>query len=89
MKVTKKGFVFVFLVISALVIGSIIVSFSSPTSWLGTCIQLGLSNAQPLVIDLVVVKISLGLTLNVGIAHIVMLIIAIVVYPFIAKNLDS
>lgn len=88
MKVTKKGFVFVFLVISALIIGSIIVSFSSPTSWLGTCIQLGLSNSQPLVLDLVVIKITLGFSLNLGIAHIVMLIIAIVVYPFIAKNLE-
>lgn len=88
MKVTKKGFVFVFLVISALVIGSIIVSFCSPTSLLGTCIQLGLSNTEPLLIDLVVVKVSIGFTLNLGIAHIVMLIIAIVVYPFIAKNLE-
>lgn len=88
MKITKKGFVFVFLVISALVIGSIVIGFSSPTSWLGTCIQLGLSNAEPLLIDLVVIKITLGFTLNIGIPHIVMLIIAIVVYPFIAKNLE-
>lgn len=88
MKITKKSFVFVFLVISALVIGSIIVSFCSPTSFLGTCIQLGLSNAEPLLIDLVVIKLSLGFSLNIGIAHIVMLIIAIVVYPFIAKNLE-
>lgn len=88
MKITKKGFVFVFLVISALVIGSIVIGFSSPTSWLGTCIQLGLSNTEPLLIDLVVIKITLGFTLNIGIPHIVMLIIAIVVYPFIAKNLE-
>jgi hypothetical protein len=88
MKITKKGFVFVFLIISALVIGSIIVNFCNPNSLLGTCIQLGLSNSEPLVLDLIAIKITFGFTLNLGIAHIIMLIIAIVVYPFIAKNLE-
>lgn len=89
MKITKKGFVFVVLIISALVIGSVIINFSNPNSWIGTCIELGISNGEPLVLDLIAVKLTFGLTLNIGVAHIVMLIIAIIVYPFISKNLDG
>lgn len=89
MKITKKGFIFSVLMISALVIGSVIINFSSPDSWIGTCIQLGVSNSEPFVLDLIAIKLTLGLTLNVGVAHIVMLIVAIIVYPFIAKNIDN
>ncbi|MCC8068287.1 MAG: DUF4321 domain-containing protein [Ruminococcus sp.] len=89
MKITKKGFTFATLIISALVIGSVIINFSNPNSWIGTCVELGISNGEPLVIDLIAIKLTFGLTLNVGVAHIVMLIIAIIVYPFIAKNIDS
>lgn len=89
MKITKKGFVFVVLMISALVIGSVIINFSNPNSWIGTCIELGISNGEPLVLDLIAIKLTFGLTLKIGVAHIVMLIIAIIVYPFISRNLDS
>lgn len=84
----KKGFLFAVLIVSALVIGSLIVHISSPNGIFGTCISLGLSNAEPLVIDLVVLKLTIGLSINVGLAHVIMLIFAIIVYPFIAKNLD-
>ena len=89
MKFTKKGFVFGVLIVSALAIGSIIINLVSPSSWLGICIQLGISNGEPLVLDLIAIKLTFGLTLNIGVAHIVMLIIAIIVYPFISKNLDG
>lgn len=85
MKFTKKGFIFVVLIISALVIGSVIIRFSSPTSWLGTCIDFGIT---PFTVDLVAFQLTLGFTLSIGVAHIVMLIIAIIVYPFISKNID-
>ena len=88
MKVTKKGFVFVLLIISALVIGSVVIKFSSPNSLLGTCIELGISNGEPLVLDLIAIKLTFGLSLKLGIAHIFMMILAIIVYPFISKNVE-
>lgn len=85
MKLTKKGFIFVLLIVSALVVGSIVINFSSPTSWIGTSISLGIS---PVTVDLIALQLTFGLTLNVGVAHIVMLIVAIIVYPFITRSID-
>jgi hypothetical protein len=88
MKFTKKGFVFALLIVSALVIGSVIIKFSSPDSLLGTCIELGISNGEPLVLDLIAIQVTFGLSLKLGVAHIVMLILAIIVYPLISKNVE-
>jgi hypothetical protein len=92
MKLTKKSLVFIFLMIMAMVIGSFIAIQCSQTNsflqFLSYSYAIGLENDNPMVLDLVIIKITLGFTLNISIAHGITIILAIISYPKIVKFVE-
>ncbi len=91
MKISKKGIVFAFVVIGAMILGSMIAVMCDEVDilkFLSYSAAIGLENSNPLVLDLVILKITFGLSINISVAHVVTFIIAIFAYPKIAKNVE-
>lgn len=89
MKINKKSLVFVFLMVMAMVVGTFLaIQCSSSNSlfhFLSYSYSIGFDEANPLILDLVIVKITLGFTLNISIAHGLSILLAIIFYPKIAS----
>lgn len=90
MKINKKSLVFVFLMVMAMVIGTFLAVQCSANShslfhFLSYSYSIGFDEANPLILDLVIIKITLGFTLNISIAHGLCILLAIIFYPKIAS----
>ena len=91
MKLTKKGLVFIALVAASMVLGSMIAvmcSDSSVLQFLSYAKTIGIDNGSPMVIDLIVIQLTLGFSVNISVAHIITFFAAILLYPKISKNLE-
>lgn len=84
---TRKGFIFGVLIIGSLIIGGYIGQHTS-SSLLSYTISMGFDHEAPLMLDLIFIKLSLGLTLNVSIAQIITLFSAIVLYVIFSRFID-
>lgn len=87
MKMTRKGFIFAVLIIGSLIIGGYIGQHTS-NSLLSYTISMGFDHDSPLMLDLIFIKLSLGLTLNVSIAQVITLFTSIAVYVIFSKFID-
>lgn len=92
MKLSKKSLVFIFLITLAMIVGSFIAIQCSKTEsflqFLSYSYAIGLENNSPMVIDLIIIKITLGFTVNISIAHGITIILAIIAYPKIVKFVE-
>lgn len=87
MKMTRKGFVFLILIISAIIIGAYI-SAHTNSSILSYTAAFGFGHESPLTLDLIIITLSLGFTFNVSIAQIFCIICAVGVYAVFSKFID-
>jgi hypothetical protein len=86
----KNTIVFIFFLLAGIVAGTVAAELLREVSWLSFLsknFEVGLDTANPLVLDLIIFKFALGLTLSVNIWQIVFVIIAFVVYAKVAKSL--
>jgi hypothetical protein len=86
----KNTIVFLFFLLAGIVAGTVAAELLREVSWLSFLsknFEVGLSTADPLVLDLIVFKFALGFTLSVNIWQIIFVIIAFVVYSKVAKSL--
>lgn len=91
MKFSKKGLIFVFLLLASMVIGSMIAVMCKDVNalqFLSYSKAIGFENDSPMVIDLIVIQITLGLSINISIAHVITFLVAIFAYPKIVKNVE-
>lgn len=87
MKLTRKGFVFIILIISAKIIGAYI-SAHTNSSILSYTAAFGFGHDTPMTLDLIVITLSLGFTFNISIAQIFCIICAVGVYAVFSKFID-
>lgn len=87
MKFTKKGFVFGTLIISSIIIGGYIGQHTD-SSLLSNTVSIGLNHEAPLSINLMIMTISLGFTLDISIAQVICIITAIVIYTIFSRFID-
>ncbi|MBQ9981785.1 MAG: DUF4321 domain-containing protein [Oscillospiraceae bacterium] len=87
MKFSKKGFVFAVLIIGALIIGGYVGTHVN-SDILAYTVSIGLDTAAPATLDLMIMTISLGFTLDISIAQILCLFAAIVIYAMSSKHID-
>lgn len=90
MKLTKKGLVFIALIAASMVLGSMIAVMckDSALQFLSYAKTIGIDNGSPMVIDLIVIQLTLGFSVNISVAHIITFFIAIIAYPKISKNVE-
>lgn len=87
MKLSRKGFIFGVLILSAVIVGGYIGQHTSDPI-LSYTVSMGLSHDAPLKLDLIVLSISLGLTLNISIAQIISVMLAIILFTVFSKFFD-
>ena len=87
MKFTRKGFVFIVLILSALVLGGYIGQHTS-VNMLSYTVSCGLDHESPLTLNLIIATISIGLTLNISIAQILCIFGAIIIFDLFSKHID-
>ena len=76
----KNGWTCFLLILAGIVIGGFIGSLF-PSTWLNYGQSFGLSS--PLILDLGILSITFGLTINITIASIIGIAVAIIIYRFI------
>lgn len=81
----QKNFVFLVLMIGALVIGGYMGQHMGNDA-LAYTVSLGINNGSPMQFDLIIVTLTLGLTLDISIAQILCIFAAILIFiPLSAK----
>ncbi len=79
----KRTFLFLFYLLAGILTGGLLASFLSgipALAWLGYTKTIGLSAANPAVLDLIIVKITFGFSMSVSMAQIITLSIAMFIY---------
>lgn len=86
----KKTIAFLFFMLAGITAGTVIAKLCGGISWLEWLSwgqSVGLSTSSPAVVDLIVFKIAFGFTLNVNVAQIVCILLAIVIFSRTCKSL--
>jgi len=86
----KKTVVFLFFLLAGVVAGTVLGNLCEDIpylSWLSHTLTVGLDTANPLLLDLIVFKLSFGFTLSVNAAQIICVILSFVVYAKTCKNI--
>lgn len=86
----KKTVAFLFFLLAGIAVGSVIARLCVGIpwlSWLSWGQSVGLSTSSPAIIDLIVIKIAFGFSLNANISQIIGVIIAIIIFSKTCKSL--
>lgn len=87
----KKTLTFVFCILAGIVLGSLLASLveNIPVlKWLSYTARVGFGAEEPAVLDLSVLKISLGFSLGVNVAQIILIIGSLLMYRKLSKGLS-
>lgn len=79
----KKTFLFLFYLLAGILSGSLLANLcrSIPAlSWLGYANTIGLGAGTPVVLDLIIVRITFGFAMSVSIAQIITISVAMMLY---------
>lgn len=90
MKGINKVIAFLFFLLAGIVFGTVLGKLCAGVpflSWLAYTMSVGLSTSSPLVLDLIVFKLSFGFELTVNTAQIICVIIALIVYNKTCKSI--
>jgi len=87
MKFSRKGFVFIALIIGSLIIGGYI-GATTDNSLLAYSMNLGVGNDTPLVLNLAIIKLTFGLSINISVAQVISLLTAIVFFVIISRYME-
>ncbi len=83
MKDMKRNFLFLFYLLAGIIFGSLIAGVCGKIpglTWLAYSNSIGLSMRNPAVLNLIIVKISLGFEMSVSVAQIITIAIAMFIY---------
>lgn len=86
----KKTAAFLFFMLAGICIGTVVARLCQGIYWLDWLSwgqEVGFSTSSPMILDLIILKIAFGFTLNVNIAQILLVIIAIIIFSKTCKSL--
>ncbi len=86
----KRSLLFILFFLAGVFAGSIIASAVQGVpslQWLAFSKSVGISPSAPFVLDLSIIKLSLGFEINVSVAHIITVILALLAYIGLKKKL--
>lgn len=86
----KKTIAFLFFLLAGIVLGTALGRLCAEVSflrWLSYTMSVGISNDAPLLLDLIVFKLSFGFVLDVNPAQILCVIAALIIYNHTCKGL--
>ncbi|MEG2203625.1 MAG: DUF4321 domain-containing protein [Oscillospiraceae bacterium] len=86
----KRNLVFAFFLIAGVIVGGALASLTASIpflSWLSYGRTIGISTADPLLLDLALVKIAFGFELGVNLAQIITITLALLTYKSVAAKL--
>lgn len=86
----KKNLLLLFFILSGAIAGGLVAHLCQGVpvlKWLAYGKSVGIDTANPLVLDLAVLKIAFGFSLSVNIAQILFIILAILLYKTMGKKL--
>lgn len=84
MKLSRKGFIFGVLILSAVIIGGYVGQHTNDRL-LSYTVSLGLNHDAPFHLDLIILTLSIGFTLNISIAQIIGIMTAIIIFTVFSK----
>lgn len=84
MKLSRKGFIFGVLILSAVIIGGYIGQHTND-SLLAHTVSLGLNHESPFHLDLIILTLSIGFTFNISIAQVIGIMLAIIIFTVFSK----
>jgi uncharacterized membrane protein YiaA len=87
MKISRKGFIFIVLIVSSIILGAYISQHTS-SSILAHTESFGFGHETPLTLNLIIITLSLGFTFNISIAQILCLMCAFAIYTVFSKFID-
>lgn len=86
----KSNLLFLFFLLAGVVFGTLLSGSTAGIpglGWLSYGASMGISASNPLVLDLVVAKLALGLEMTVNVAQILTIFLALLAYRAIGKKL--
>ena len=79
----KKTFIFIFFLLSGILLGSLVASLCNSVpelSWLGYSQSIGIGNINPLVLDLSIITLTFGFKMAISVAQILFIGLALFLY---------
>ena len=86
----KSNLLFLFFLLAGVIFGTLLASSTAgipALGWLSYGASMGISAQNPLVLDLVVAKLALGLEMSVNVAQILTIFLALMAYRAFGKKL--
>ena len=86
----QRTLVFLFFLLAGIIVGALIASAAAGIpflSWLAYGKTIGLSTANPMLLDLSMVKVAFGFEVGVNVAQIITITIALLIYKEVARKL--
>ncbi len=85
----KKTLIFLLLLLAGIMAGAVIGSLCrnvGALQWLSYAQSIGIGSDTPLVLDLIVMKITFGLSFSINVAQVICIIIALAFYKVFSKG---
>ena len=86
----KKNITFIFFIVAGIIVGALIATLASEISflsWLAFGKTIGLSTQNPLLINLLMIKLAFGFEVELNIAQIITITAALLLYKKVAQKL--
>lgn len=86
----KRNLVFLFFLLAGVIVGLLLASATEGIpllSWLSFGRTVGLSTANPLIVDLAIVRVAFGCEIGFNVAQIITVTIALLLYKSVAAKL--
>lgn len=86
----QRTLAFLFFLLAGIIVGALLASVGEAVpflSWLAYGKTIGLSTANPMLLDLSMLKISFGFEIGINVAQIITITIALLVYRNVAQKL--
>ncbi|MBP1557708.1 MAG: DUF4321 domain-containing protein [Oscillospiraceae bacterium] len=86
----QRTLVFLFFLLAGIIVGALLASVGEAVpflSWLAYGKTIGLSTANPMLLDLSMLKVAFGFEVGINVAQIITITIALLVYRNVAQKL--
>jgi len=86
----QRTLVFLFFLLAGIIVGALLASVGEAVpflSWLAYGKTIGLSTANPMLLDLSMLKVAFGFEIGINVAQIITITIALLVYRNVAQKL--
>lgn len=86
----QRNLAFAFFLLAGIILGALLASVGETVpflSWLAFGKTIGISTANPLILDLSMLKMAFGLEIGINVAQIITITLALILYKSVAQKL--